>query len=421
MAGHQPTPGPIGDGAKGRDCSRVSSGPLKLFLVAGEHSGDVLGGKLMEALRRNAGCDIEFSGVGGEMMEAEGLASIFPLSDVAVMGPVEILKRLPKLIRRVYSTVDAALAAEPDIVVIIDSPEFTHPIAKRIRKGRPDIAIIDYVSPTVWAWRPGRAKKMAPYVDHLLALLPFEPDAHKRLGGPRCSYVGHPLIERVAWVDGLKPERLAARLGIEKGRPVLVVLPGSRSSEVAKLMAPFGDTVRRLLPDFPDLEIIVPAVPSVRALIEEGLEAWPRRPHLISGDDDKFTAFRLADAALAASGTVSLELGLAGTPMLVSYRVDGIAKYLQFLVKVPSFVLANLVIGRNAFAEYIQDDCDPAKMAPALSELLHDTPARRAQLEALSDVRKALDVGDQTPSEAAARIVLSYRPRELAAPTRNSQ
>ena len=177
----------------------------RIFIVAGEHSGDVLGGKLIEALKAKADADaFAFAGVGGEHMEAAGLPSIFPLSDVAVMGPAAILARLPKLVRRVYRTVDAALAFNPDAVVIVDSPEFTHPIAKRIRQRRPSIPIIDYVSPSVWAWRPGRARKMRPYVDHLLALLPFEPEAHARLGGPACTYVGHPLIERAPWIDATR-------------------------------------------------------------------------------------------------------------------------------------------------------------------------------------------------------------------------
>src|SRR5208337_1697752 len=295
----------------------------RIFVVAGEHSGDVLGGKLLQALKEKAGAgEFEFAGVGGETMEAAGVRSIFPLSDVAVMGPAAILARLPKLVRRVYRTVDAALAFNPDLLIVIDSPEFTHPIAKRVRQRRPEIPIADYVSPSVWAWRPGRARKMRPYVDHLLALLPFEPEAHARLGGPDCTYVGHPLIERAAWIGGLDTARLRARLGLTPALPVLVVLPGSRPSEVSRLMEPFGDTIRQLRRDLGQMELILPAVPSVRPLIEKALVSWPQQPHLVEGDEDKFTAFRLADAALAASGTVTLELAVAGTPMAVAYRVD---------------------------------------------------------------------------------------------------
>ena len=380
----------------------------RIFMVAGEHSGDVLGAKLIEALKETAGAGtFAFAGVGGEHMEAAGLQSIFPLSDVAVMGPAAILARLPKLVRRVYRTVDAALAFDPDAVVIIDSPEFTHPVAKRIRQRRPSIPIIDYVSPSVWAWRPGRARKMRPYVDHLLALLPFEPAAHARLGGPACSYVGHPLIERAPWIDELDTEALRSRLGLTSGLPILVVLPGSRPSEVSRLMAPFGETVGALHQKSGPFEIIIPAVPSVRPLIEQALPAWPQQPHLVEGESDKFTAFKLAHAALAASGTVTLELGVAGTPMVVAYRVDPVAARLRFLLKVHSVVLANLVLGANAFPEFIQEDCTPAKLSAALAPLLTDTPERGAQEAALATIRQKMFLPEGTPSGKAAEVVLS--------------
>ena len=380
----------------------------RIFIVAGEHSGDVLGGKLIGALKETVdAAPFAFAGVGGEHMEAAGLASIFPLSDVAVMGPAAILARLPKLVRRVYRTVDAALAFNPDAVVIIDSPEFTHPIAKRIRRRRPSIPIIDYVSPSVWAWRPGRARKMRPYIDHLLALLPFEPDAHARLGGPASTYVGHPLIERACWIDGLDTEGLRSRLGLKSGLPVLVVLPGSRPSEVSRLMAPFGETVGALHQKAGPFEIIIPAVPSVRSLIEQALPAWPQQPHLVEGETDKFTAFKFAQAALAASGTVTLELGVTGTPMVVAYRVDPVAARLRFLLKVHSVVLANLVLGTNAFPEFIQEDCTPAKLSAALAPLLTDTPDRGVQVAALAKIREKMFLPEGTPSGKAADVVLS--------------
>jgi lipid-A-disaccharide synthase len=219
---------------------------LRLFLVAGEHSGDALGGRLMAALNARCKGRVHYLGVGGEEMERQGLASQFPLTDVAVMGPLSILPRLPRIISRVRRTAAAAVAAEPDAVVIIDAPEFTHPIAKRIRKRAPSIPIIDYVSPSVWAWRPGRARKMRRYVDHVLALLPFEPEAHRRLGGPECTYVGHPLIERLDWLRDFDPWQLGERLQLDPDQLVLVVLPGSRTSEVGQLMRPFGEAVELL-------------------------------------------------------------------------------------------------------------------------------------------------------------------------------
>ena len=361
----------------------------------------------MAAMKARTETPIVFSGIGGEMMEAEGLRSIFPLSDVAVMGPLAILARLPRLVRRVYQAVDAALKAEPDGVIIIDSPEFTHPIAKRIRKRKPLVPIIAYVSPTVWAWRPGRARKMLPYVDHLMAILPFEPDVHHRLGGPPCTYVGHPLIEKLDWINGLDAAELGGRLGLGPGKPVLLVLPGSRPTEVTRLMQPFGEAVGLIQQRTGPLEVIIPVVASVRPLVEAALGTWPIAPHLVAGESDKFKAFRLAAAALAASGTVTLELGLAGVPMVVAYKVDGVARHLRFLVKVPSIVLANLVIGENVFPELIQEDCTAEKLAEATAPLLADTPERELQLSGLSRIASKMLLDGTTPSERAAETAIA--------------
>ena len=379
-----------------------------IFIVAGEHSGDVLGGGLMRAMQARRKGQIRFLGVGGEHMQAAGLTSQFPISDVAVMGPVAILSNLPRLVDRVYRTVAAGVAARPDAIVIIDSPEFTHPIAKRLRRKLPRTPIIDYVSPTVWAWRPGRARKMTRYVDHVMALLPFEPAAHARLGGPDCSYVGHPLIERQDWIASLDTGALSRRLRISMQRTPIVVLPGSRSSEVEKLMPVFGETLHKLEADGTGVEVLLPSVPHLRDRIQALSQDWAMPVHLLDGEEDKFTAFRLARAALAASGTVTLELALAGTPMVVAYRVDGIAKNLRFLVKVPSIVLANLVLDQNAFPEFIQEQCTAEHLAPALADLVGDTEARQKQLWALDSIAERMHLAEGTPSDKAAEIVLDY-------------
>lgn len=385
--------------------------PLRLFLVAGEHSGDALGGKLMAALDAERPGGIVYGGVGAEAMAAHGLRSIYPMADVAVMGPLSVLPRLPRILRRVYATVDAALSFRPDAVVIIDAPEFTHPIAKRIRKRRPEIPIIDYVSPSVWAWRPSRAPRMRRYIDHVMALLPFEPAVHDRLGGPRCTYTGHPMIERMAWISALDPAPLAARLALAPDEKVLVVLPGSRVSEVSRLMQPFGEAIAELAALGHRPRVVIPAMPHVKSRIEAAAATWPVRPVLLDGEEDKFRAFKLARAALAASGTVTLELALAGTPMVVAYKVDKIAIQLRHLVKVHSIVLANLVAGQNAFPEYIQEDCNGPTLAAALAPLLAETPARDKQLAALADIPHKLRLPAGTPSEAAARIVLAHAER----------
>lgn len=384
---------------------------FNIFLVAGEHSGDALGAKLMAAI--NAGGEhvrrVRFDGVGGPLMEAQGLQSLFPMHEVAVMGIGAIVRNLPRLMKRVYETVDAALVARPDVVVIIDSPEFTHPIAKRIRKRDASIPIVDYVSPSVWAWRPGRAKRMRAYVDHVLGLLPFEPEAHRTLGGPPCSYVGHPLVERMPWIASLDPAPLAARLGLDPDKPVLVVLPGSRSSEVKRLMEPFGAAMAQLTETIGPFEMLMPVVDSVRGLVEQGLGTWTQRPHLVSGEEDKYRAFKLAHAALAASGTVTLELALAGTPMIVAYKVDPIMMpILRRLITAETAVLVNHILGERAIPELLQEYCTPTNIASALVPVMLDTTSRARQLEAVARVPGAMQLPSGTPSEAAASIVLHY-------------
>ncbi|MDX2306836.1 MAG: lipid-A-disaccharide synthase [Hyphomicrobium sp.] len=392
-----------------RSISRHAREPKRIFIVAGEHSGDALGAKLMAEMNGPGHSLIIWQGVGGEHMEGEGLRSLFPLAEVAVMGPIAILKRLPKIIRRINEAAAAGVAMRPDVVVIIDSPEFTHPIAQRIRRRLPDVPIIDYVSPSVWAWRPGRAKKMRRYVDHVLALLPFEEEAHAQLGGPKCTYVGHPLSERLEWIHSRDGDDLARRLALDPAKPVVVVLPGSRVSEVTRLMEPFGKTLALVQQSVPGgIETVLPAVPSVRPLIVAAAARWDVPVRLIEGEDDKFAAFRLATAALAASGTVTLELGLAGTPAVVAYKVDAIAAQLRFLLKVPSIVLANLVADENVYPEFIQETATPANMAAALVPLLSDTDARRRQIAGLRKIATNVATGGRRPSAIAAEVVNDY-------------
>jgi lipid-A-disaccharide synthase len=381
---------------------------LRLYLVAGEHSGDALGAKLMAAIRKAAHRPVHFEGVGGAEMAAEGLTSLFPIADVAVMGPLAILTALPRLVRRINQAAAAGIAARPDAVVIIDSPEFTHPIARRIRKRLPRVPVVDYVSPSVWAWRPGRAPRMRAYVDHVMALLPFEPEVHQRLGGPACTYVGHPLIERLPAIATADAASLRARLALDPARKTVVVLPGSRRSEVERLMQPFGEAVALTATRIGPLNLVIPAVESVRGLIAEKAADWPVQPHIVVGEEAKLQAFQAADAALAASGTVTLELALAGTPMIVAYRVDAVAAALGFLVKTPHFALSNLVLGERAFPELMQDDCTGPKLADALARLLTDEATRATQRAALDRVPGIMRLTSGTPSEAAAAIVLKH-------------
>ena len=381
------------------------SAPLRIALVAGEHSGDQLGFKLMRALRAQTNGPLAFLGVGGEAMEAEGLASLFPMSDIAVMGFLPVIAKLPSLIARIRETARAIVAARPDALVIIDSPDFTHRVARRVRRALPDLPVIDYVSPTVWAWRPGRAKAMRAYVDCVLALLPFEPAAHVRLGGPRCVYVGHPLIERL---DELRPSANEARRR-QAAPPILAVLPGSRRSVIGRMMEDFGDAVALLSREQGPLDVVLPTLPHVEDEVRARAALWAVKPRIEIGEAAKLATFRSAHAALAASGTVTLELALAGVPMVGAYKVSRLEEQLKYVIKLPhSVLLPNLILGERAIPELLQQDCTPGRLAQALAGLVTDGPARQAQVAALAklDALMRLPDGD-APSERAARETLA--------------
>ncbi|WP_407524314.1 lipid-A-disaccharide synthase [Methylobacterium oryzisoli] len=380
------------------------SRPCRIWLVAGEESGDQLGAKLIRALRATSPEPLDLAGVGGDAMAAEGLASLFPLEDVAVIGYLAVAARLRLLMRRIRQTVEACVAARPDVLVIIDSPGFTHAVASRVRKRLPGLPVVDYVSPSVWAWRPWRAKTMRAYIDHVLALLPFEPDAHRRLGGPACTYVGHPLIERLA---ELRPDAVEAQARHAE-RPVLAVLPGSRRSEIERLMPVFGATLGQLSAEGARFAVELPAVTRHRDLIARLAESWPVSPRLVDGEAAKLSTFRRARAALAASGTVTLELALAGVPMVVAYRVPKIEEIIvRRLIQVPTIVLPNLILGENAIPELIQAECRPDRLAAALAPLLREGEARAAQDRALARLDAVMRLPDgEDPSRSAARIVL---------------
>ena len=387
---------------------------LTVFLVAGEESGDQLGAGLMRALRGRFGPDVRFAGIGGRAMEAQGLPSLFPMAEISVMGIGAVVAALPRIVRRGLEAVEAVAAERPDALVIIDSPDFTHRVARRVRRRLPDLPIVNYVSPSVWAWRPGRAPRMRAYVDHVLALKPFEPAAHQRLGGPPCTYVGHPLIERLGELRPAPGERPT----LDRDPLTLLVLPGSRRSEVSRLLAPFGAALGLVASrSGRAFDIVCPAVPHLADDIRQGVASWPVRSVVVEGEGAKHAAFRRAHVALAASGTVTLELALAGVPMVVAYRMSGLEYQLRHLVNVPSIVLANLVLGENVVPERVQGDCTPPALADALMSLLHDTPERQAQLDAFARLDGIMEAGSPTtPSERAAAVVAAEI--ERARPTR---
>ncbi|MDB5629002.1 MAG: lipid-A-disaccharide synthase, partial [Tardiphaga sp.] len=366
-----------------------------IYLIATEESGDRLGAALMRALRGRLQDGVAFRGIGGRAMTNEGIASPFPIDELSIIGFAAVVKQLPMLLRRIRAAADAVLAAKPDLLVIIDSPDFTHRVARRVRATNPAIKIINYVSPTVWAWRPGRAAKMRGYVDHILALLPFEPEAHRRLGGPPCTYVGHPLTEQVAT---LRPDASEQRRR-EAMPPVLLVLPGSRRGEIRHHMAVFGDTLGRLRDDGIAFEAVLPTMPHLRDAVIDAVKTWPVQPRIAIGEDEKRAAFRVAHAALAKSGTVTLELAIAGVPMVTAYRGGAVEAFIaKRVVKLTSVILANLVIGDTVIPEYLQQDCAANKLAPALRDVLTDTALRRRQLIAFARLDAIMATGEVSPS-----------------------
>ena len=376
----------------------------KVFLIATEESGDRLGAQLMKVLRQRLGDAIRFEGVGGRSMGREGLKSQFPISELSIMGFSAVVRQLPKLLRLISETSNSVLRARPDILIIIDSPDFTHRVARRVRARDSSIPIVDYVSPSVWAWRPGRARAMRAYVDHVLALLPFEPEEYRRLRGPPCTYVGHPLTEQLAFLRPSSDDqqrRLAAP-------PVLLVLPGSRRSEIRHHMAVFGAALERLQAEGIAFEPVLATMPHLLDPIREALKGWKVSPRIVAGEQEKRAAFRIAHAALAKSGTVTLELALAGVPMVTAYRVGTIEAWIvRRAIKVRSVILANLVLGENVIPEFLQEHCTPDNLSRALRDVLSDTPMRQRQLKAFAGIDGIMATGSKSPSLRAAEVVLS--------------
>ena len=376
----------------------------KIFLIATEESGDRLGANLMKVLRQRLGDAVRFEGVGGRAMAREGLMSLFPIEELSIIGLAAVVKELPKILGLIKETAAVVTEVSPDILVIIDSPDFTHRVARRVRAKDPGIPIVNYVSPSVWAWRPGRARAMLKYVDHVLALLPFEPEAYRRLRGPPCTYVGHPLTEQLSALRP-NPDEAARRA---ESPPVLLVLPGSRRSEIRHHMAVFGQAVARLQQEGVAFELVLPTMPHLQEAIVDAVKGWPVQPQVVIGEQEKRAAFRIAHAALAKSGTVTLELALAGVPMVTAYRTGSVEAWiLRRAIKVNSVILANLVIGENVVPEFLQEDCTPEKLAQALHEVLGDSELRRKQVEAFAKIDWIMSTGNQPPSVRAADIVLA--------------
>ena len=380
---------------------------MKLFLLAGEASGDRLGAELMRGLRQLKP-DVRFRGIAGPEMQSEGLDSLFDMAELSVMGLAEVLPKYFALKRRLDQTVAEVLAWKPDILVTIDSPDFCLRVARAVRAADPSIRTCHYVAPSVWAWRPGRAKKMAAYIDHVLALLPFEPP-YMQAEGMACDFVGHPVAAQAA-VTSKQIAQFQADFGLDPARRSLVVLPGSRASELKRLLPIFCKVVAQ--PYFAEFQLIFPTLPHLEPLLRAEIDALAQDTVLVTGAgltaadaaEQRLVASGAATAALAASGNVSLELAAAGTPMVIAYDMGFISRMvIGAMLKIDTVTLVNLVSETRAVPEFIGKDCKAERIAPALQQIL-DAPD--AQAQAIKTTMTRLGRGDPELPYRAARAVL---------------
>ncbi|WP_374634269.1 lipid-A-disaccharide synthase [Paracoccus sp. (in: a-proteobacteria)] len=377
---------------------------MKLFLIAGEPSGDNLGAALMAGLKELAP-GVEFLGVGGPAMEAEGLESRFPMEELSVMGIWEVLPKYRALKARIAETAQAIADARPDALITIDSPDFCLRVARRARALNPDLRTIHYVAPSVWAWRPGRARKMAEVVDHVLAILPFEPPL-MQAAGMSCDFVGHPIVSEPLASEA---EALAFRAAhdIAPDQPLILCLPGSRRSEVSRLGPRFDEAMIRLRDRMPEIRVVMPTVRGVSGLVRDMAKRWPTAPIVVENTMEKRAAFAAADLALAASGTVSLDLAANNVPMVIGYDVAPLSRLIiRMLLKTDTVTLVNLVSDTRAVPEFLGSDCEPGPMSQALFCLLEHPEDRANQIAAMQLTMERLGRGGEAPGLRAARSVL---------------
>lgn len=382
--------------------------PLRIAIVAGEESGDLLAADLVAALASLSGREVELAGVGGRHLEALGLASLFDASDIALMGVSAVLRDLPRLIRRIGTTAAAIAQAQPDCLITVDSPEFSLRVARKLRAAAPGIPIVHYVCPSVWAWRPGRAAAMKGHVDKVLCLLPFEPDELARLGGPPGVFVGHRLAREPGVLAAAEARRL--RPFRPEGEPRrLIVLPGSRRGEVARLMKSFGETVEILRGRENRFEVTIPTVPQVSGMVADAVRGWKPAPRIVLDAAEKWQAFAEADAALAASGTVLLELALSRVPTVSCYRTDWMARAAMGLISAWSAALPNLIAGWPVVPEFYNEYVRPPYLARLVERLWAETPSRAAQLAGFEAVANAMQTQGPSGRVAAGEVLSLIR------------
>ena len=378
--------------------------PLKIGIVAGEESGDLLGADIVAALKAATGREVHLVGLGGRHLQAHGLKPLFDAGDIALMGFSAVLRDLPRLFKRIGETARAIVSEKPDCLITIDNPDFTLRVARKVRAANPGIPIVHYICPSVWAWRPGRAAAMKPYVDHILCILPFEPAELARLGGPSGAFVGHRLTGDPGVLAAARAQ--AAPRDLSPGREkTLLLRPGSRKGEVGRLIKPFGETVAALKRRGHRLRLVLPTVPHVAGLVASSVSGWEQKPEIVSDAAGKWQAFGEADAALIASGTVSLELALAGVPLVSCYKLDPIARAIQRFVTVWSALLPNLIADKPIAPEFYNDFVRPENLARLVEQLFADTDLRRWQKDGFAEVSRRMAT-DRPSGEIAAEVVM---------------
>jgi lipid-A-disaccharide synthase len=387
--------------------------PLKIAVVAGEESGGLLGADLVRALAKASGRDVRLVGVGGRHLGELGLNSLFDANEIALMGVSAVLRNLPRLIYRIGHTAKAIASESPDCLITIDSPDFSLRVARKFRAIAPDVPIIHYVCPSVWAWRSHRAAEMASYIDHVLCILPFEVDALKRLGGPVGTYVGHRLTHDAGVLKAAAAQAAPRDLSDSRTK-TLLLLPGSRNGEVSRLVEPFGKATSILKARGHQLRLILPTVPHVAEQVRQRVASWDQQPEILLEPDRKWQAFGRADAALIASGTVSLELALSGVPMMSTYRLDAGARVLQRFVPIWSGLLPNLIADRPVVPEVYNEYVRPQSLARYIEALWSDTGMRQWQVQGFEEVRRRMHT-DRPAGEIAAEAVLRTMRRKGAA------
>lgn len=382
-----------------------------IFIVAGEASSDLIGGRLMASLKRRTGGAVRFTGIGGRNMAAEGLVSMFPMSDLSLVGLSEVVPHIPNLWRRMRQTAGAVRRLRPTVVLGIDASGFCRGVARRLQGT--GIPLIQYKAPQAWAYWPWRARRMARYFDHLLVILPFEPEFMGRYGAT-CTFVGHPALESGAGTgDGPGFRR---RHGIAAEAPVLCVLPGSRWSEIGWSLGDFRATIEGLSRRLPELRVVVPSIEPVAAAVTASVADWPLPVTVVEGEPERFAAFAASDVALAVSGTVSVELAVAGVPMVVCYRVSAVTAVIARVVLTVRYAtVVNLVLDRAAIPEFIQEKCTPDALIEACHRLFTDPGAREAQRADCRAAVAQLGGGQSSPTELAADVVQQFIARAAAA------